>query len=140
MNFDRESVIARCVELKRDVVMEDEFDTGARMKLNLGHTIGHGIEAHSQFAVSHGKAVAMGMAIVARASKCPDAAKILNCLEGFGLPTRTHCTAEDIFQHALSDKKRSGGTVSLIVPNTIGDCTIVPTAVEELKSFIQEGL
>ena len=140
IGFDREAVIARCVELKRDVVMEDEFDTGARMKLNLGHTVGHGIEAHSQFAVSHGKAVAMGMAIVARASKCPDAAKILNCLEDFGLPTRTHCTAEDIFQHALSDKKRSGGTVSLIVPNTIGDCTIVPTAVEELKSFIQEGL
>ena len=42
--FDREAVITRCVELKRDVVMEDEFDTGARMKLNLGHTVGHGLE------------------------------------------------------------------------------------------------
>ena len=140
MDFDREAVIARCVELKRDVVMEDEFDTGARMKLNLGHTIGHGIEAHSQFAVSHGKAVAMGMAIVARAAKCPDAAKILDCLKVFGLPTCTHCTAEDIFRHALSDKKRSGGTVNLIVPKAIGDCAIVATAVEDLKSFIQEGL
>ena len=140
MDFDREAVIARCVELKRDVVMEDEFDTGARMKLNLGHTIGHGIEAHSQFAVSHGKAVAMGMAIVARAAKCPDTAKILDCLKVFGLPTCTHCTAEDIFRHALSDKKRSGGTVNLIVPKAIGDCAIVATAVEDLKSFIQEGL
>ena len=44
MDFDREKVITRCVELKRDVVAEDEFDTGARMKLNLGHTIGHGVE------------------------------------------------------------------------------------------------
>ena len=140
MDFDREAVIARCVELKRDVVMEDEFDTGARMKLNLGHTIGHGIEAHSQFAVSHGKAVAMGMVIVARAAKCPDTAKILDCLKVFGLPTCTHCTAEDIFRHALSDKKRSGGTVNLIVPKAIGDCAIVATAVEDLKSFIQEGL
>ena len=140
MEFDRESVIARCVELKRNVVMEDEFDTGARMKLNLGHTIGHGIEAHSQIAVSHGKAVAMGIAIVARAAKCPDAAKILHCLEVFGLPIHTDCTAEDIFRHALSDKKRSGGTVNLIIPKAIGHCTIVSTAVDELKSFIQEGL
>lgn len=58
LSFDREAVITRCVELKRDVVMEDEFDTGARMKLNLGHTVGHGVEAKSHFAISHGKAVA----------------------------------------------------------------------------------
>ena len=140
MDFDRETVIARCVELKRNVVMEDEFDTGARMKLNLGHTIGHGIEAHSQFAVSHGKAVAMGMAIVSRASKCADTEKILCCLTRFGLPIDTTCSADDIFHHALSDKKRSGGTVNLIVPKAIGDCAIVPTAVANLKSFIQEGL
>ena len=66
--FHREDVIARCVELKRDVVMEDEFDTGTRMKLNLGHTVGHGVEAQSHFSVSHGKAVAIGMAIVARSA------------------------------------------------------------------------
>ena len=66
LSFDREAVITRCVELKRDVVMEDEFDTGARMKLNLGHTVGHGVEAKSHFAISHGKAVAIGMAIVLR--------------------------------------------------------------------------
>ena len=51
LDFDREAVITRCVELKRDVVMEDEFDTGIRMKLNLGHTIGHGVEAKSQFGI-----------------------------------------------------------------------------------------
>ena len=66
--FDRQAVITRCVELKRNVVAEDEFDTGARMKLNLGHTIGHGIEAQSRFEISHGTAVAMGTAIVTRAA------------------------------------------------------------------------
>jgi len=60
LNFDREAVITRCVELKRDVVAEDEFDTGARMKLNLGHTIGHGVEARSNFSLSHGKSVSIG--------------------------------------------------------------------------------
>ena len=138
--FDREAVITRCVELKRDVVMEDEFDTGARMKLNLGHTVGHGVEAKSHFALSHGKAVAIGMAIVSRASNCGDTPRILALLEKFGLPTRTDYSADDLFTYTLSDKKRSGGTVNLIIPRAIGDCDIVPTKVESLKSFIQAGL
>lgn len=140
LSFDREAVITRCVELKRDVVMEDEFDTGARMKLNLGHTIGHGVEAKSHFGISHGKAVAIGMAIVSRASRCADTGRILNILEKFSLPTRTEYTADELYAYTLSDKKRSGSTVNLIIPRSIGDCTIVPTPVESLKSFIQAGL
>ena len=139
-DFDREAVIARCVEMKRDVVMEDEFDTGARMKLNLGHTIGHGVEASSHFTLSHGKSVAVGMAIVSRASKCPDNDRIIGILKQFGLPTSTTTDADTLLRYALSDKKRSGGTVNLIIPNRIGDCSIVPTPVEQIKSFIEEGL
>ncbi len=138
--FDREAVIARCVELKRDVVMEDEFDTGARMKLNLGHTIGHGVEASSHFTLSHGKSVSIGMAIVSRASKCPDNARILGILERFELPTTTTTGADTLVNYALSDKKRSGGTVNLIIPKNIGNCEIVPTPVEKIKTFIEEGL
>lgn len=146
LSFHREDVIARCVELKRDVVMEDEFDTGARMKLNLGHTIGHGVEAQSHFGISHGKAVAIGMAIVARAAAknrtCSTETKdhIVATIEAFGLPTATKYDADALFTSALSDKKRSGGTVNLIVPAAIGDCRIVPTPVSEIKSFIETGL
>ena len=140
IHFDRESVIARSVELKRDVVMEDEFDTGLRMKLNLGHTIGHGVEASSNFTLSHGKSVAIGMAIVARASHCPDTEDILECLNRFGLPTATEYSAETLYHCALSDKKRSGGTVNLIIPRRIGDCAIVPTPVDQIQSFIEAGL
>ena len=141
MDFDREAVITRCVELKRDVVAEDEFDTGARMKLNLGHTIGHGVEALSHFSLSHGKSVAIGMAIVAR-SACDDATRdaILNILSRFGLPMDTSSTAEELYTCALSDKKRAGGTVSLIIPKAIGDCAIVPTPVGDVKAFIEKGL
>ena len=139
-DFDIESVIARCVQFKRDVVMADEFDTGERMKLNLGHTFGHGVEAVSNFTLSHGKAVAIGMAIAARCSKCPDAGRIIACLEKFGLPVHTAYAAQDIFQHALSDKKRSGSTVNLILPRCIGHCDIVPTPVEHMKTLIEEGL
>lgn len=146
LDFDQESVIARCVELKRDVVAEDEFDTGARMKLNLGHTLGHGVEALSDFALSHGKAVAIGMAMVARAGAAggfcsqEDANRILSILDLFGLPVAWDISPAALYDAALSDKKRAGGTVNLIIPKTIGNCAIVPTKVEELMNFIQAGL
>lgn len=146
LSFDRETVITRCVELKRDVVAEDEFDIGLRMKLNLGHTIGHGVEALSRFSLSHGKAVAIGMAIIARATTSfgmlsqPDCQRILEVLEVFGLPTYTEYNADSLFAYTLSDKKRAGGTVKLIVPRTIGQCDILPVPVAELKNWIQAGL
>ncbi len=146
LSFDRESVIQRCVELKRDVVVEDEFDTGARMKLNLGHTIGHGVEAMSHFGLSHGKAVAIGMAIVTRSAvklgQCEEeiCRRLIRVLEQFGLPTHTQYSSEELYTYTLSDKKRSGSTVNLILPKTIGYCEVVPTPVSELQSFIQAGL
>ncbi len=140
LDFHREQVITRCVRWKRDVVMEDEFDTGARMKLNLGHTIGHGVEAASDFAISHGQAVAIGMSIVARACRCPDGKRILSLLSAFGLPTSTLYSADVLYAYTLSDKKRMGGKVNLIVPMAIGSCVIRPVALENLKSFIQAGL
>ena len=138
LNFDRQFVITRCVELKRDVVAEDEFDTGSRMKLNLGHTIGHAVEASSNYDVSHGQAVAIGMAIVSRAVRATT--EIEDILKLFGLPTKTGYTAQQLFDSALSDKKRSGDTVNLIVPEAIGACLIRPTPIDELKSFIEAGL
>ena len=140
LSFDRERVIARCVELKRDAVVADEFDTGERMKLNLGHTVGHGVEAASHFGISHGAAVAIGMAIVSRAARCPDARRIESLLRQFSLPTQTDYSAETLYRYALSDKKRSGGSVKLIIPREIGRCEIVSSPVNTLKSFIQAGL
>ena len=146
LDFDREAVITRCVELKRNVVMEDEFDTGARMKLNLGHTVGHGVEARSSFTLSHGKSVAIGTAIVSRSAAkqgmCTKETSmlILQILEQFGLPIHTSYPLEDIYAYTLSDKKRTGGTVKLIIPNAIGSCSIAPTPVNALKSFIEAGL
>ena len=146
MGFDREAVIARCVELKRDVVMEDEFDTGARMKLNLGHTVGHGVEAQSDYTVAHGKAVAIGMCIVARAAASqgfcsPEVRdRIVSTVATFGLPVKTDYEAGALFTSALSDKKRSGSHVDLIVPYGIGDCRILPMELTKIKSFIQAGL
>lgn len=146
MGFDREQVIRRCVELKRNVVARDEFDTGARMQLNLGHTVGHAIEAESGFTVSHGHAVAMGTAIVSRAAAknglLPQEAAqtIEEALGVFRLPTATAYPAEALTRHMLSDKKRAGDRVNLIVPRAIGRCEILPIPVEQLTDFVGSGL
>ena len=146
LHFDREKVIAACVAHKRDVVNADEFDRGQRQKLNLGHTIGHGVEAMSDFTLSHGKSVAIGTAIAARAAAklgiCDQgtATRIMWLLEKFGLPIFTHHTAAELAQMALSDKKRAGNTVNQILPKAVGDCIISPTPVTELESIIQAGL
>jgi len=146
LSFDREYVVSRCVSLKRDVVSKDEFDTGARQKLNLGHTIGHGIEASSNFTVSHGTAVAIGMAVITRAGEhmgicdLDTRVRIEALLKKFCLLTAFSQSAESLCQYALSDKKRSGDSVNLIIPERIGRCRIQPTPVTELKSLIEIGL
>ena len=146
LNFDRESVIARCVALKRDVVAEDEFDTGIRMKLNLGHTFGHGVEKLSNYQISHGRAVAIGMAMAARAANAMELCaqdvedSILDILRTFGLPVSCDFTSEALADAMLSDKKRTGDSLSLILPRSIGACTIYPIPITEAETFIKAGL
>lgn len=144
--FDRAAVISRCIELKRDIVAKDEFDTGLRQKLNLGHTIGHGVEAQSNFQVSHGNAVAIGMMIVTRAAVkrgiCESQAviQLSEILSKFNLPQLTDYDENQLYDSALADKKRTGDTVNLIIPRTIGNCDILQIPVVELKGFIKDGL
>ena len=90
--------------------------------------------------------IAIGTAIVARAAAklglCDPgtAARVQWLLQRFGLPLFTAESAADLALAARSDKKRSGGTVNLIIPMAVGRCVIRPTAVDELESFIQAGL
>lgn len=146
LDFERENVIARCIQWKAQVVEKDELDLGERMKLNLGHTMGHGIEILSNFSLSHGKAVAIGLAMICRGGHllgfCDKYTResVINLLGQFQLPTAVPYAPEDIFTAALSDKKRAGDTVHLIVPKNIGNCIIHPIEVPQLKSFIEAGM
>ncbi len=145
-DFDREAVIARCVRHKRDIVAEDEFDTGRRGLLNLGHTLGHGIEAASDFSVSHGQAVAMGTCVVTRAAAKNGIAdpslpgQVEARFRAFGLPTQTDRDLRELMPYLLKDKKRSGGLVKLIVPKALGDCVQIPLDREALYSFLKAGM
>ena len=138
-------VIARCVRYKAGVVERDEKEQGERRKLNLGHTVGHAIEKCSGYAVPHGHAVAAGLAIMARASErlgwaeAGASARITACLKRNGLPTDTDYSAEALAAAALADKKRSGESITVVVPKTIGGCELKKIPVTELLPVIAAG-
>ena len=143
---DPEAVLARCVAMKRDIVQEDEFDTGTRQLLNLGHTAGHGIEACSHYTLSHGRAVAVGLCIITRAAQaqglCP--ADVLPRLQAllrqYDLPTQTEYPAQAIYTASLSDKKRAGDQLTLVVPTHWGKSVLHPVPVTEWETWIEKGL
>lgn len=145
-DFEREDIIGTCVEIKALLVEKDERDVSERRLLNLGHTLGHAVEARSGFAVPHGKAVAIGMATVARAAAkqglCSGetAGGILEVLEKFGLPTTTDYSIDELLPHMLSDKKRTGAVMHVIVPKKLGECGIVPMELPRLRDFMASGL
>ena len=140
-----ESVIAACVEIKGDFIQSDEFDTGRRRLLNLGHTVGHAIEAVSGYTVPHGSAVSIGMATATRAACrrglcAPETLSALeNLLAAYGLPTATDYTAQALAAAALSDKKRRGDTLPLVLPEAIGRCRLEPVSVSELPDWFRDG-
>ena len=139
-------IVAQCVAFKARIVEADETETGLRKTLNLGHTAGHAIERCSDFTIPHGHAVASGLAIIARAAEAlgwaaePIARRIEAALAQNGLPTTTDFTPEALAKAALSDKKRAGGTITLVVPKKIGDCALVDIPVEQLLDVFRAGM
>ncbi|MBQ2904122.1 MAG: 3-dehydroquinate synthase [Clostridia bacterium] len=135
---DIEDIIARCVELKRDVVAKDEFDKGDRQLLNFGHTMAHSIEKCSNFEISHGSAVAIGMVIAARASHAlgwsdeDSTQAIIEANKNNNLPVECGFDPADLADVALSDKKRTGGTINFVVPKVMGECVLKKIPVEDL--------
>ena len=140
-----ESVIQRCVEMKRDVVAQDEFDTAARQLLNLGHTFGHAIEAVSNYELPHGHCVAMGMAIITRAAaamglcSADDAAKVEALLAQYGLPTQSPYGVAALVRSAASDKKMAGSTITLAVPEGIGNTVLRKVPGDTLTDWLRAG-
>ena len=142
---DITEIIARCVEMKRDIVCQDEFDHGQRQLLNLGHTFGHAIEAVSNYTIGHGHCVAMGMAMICRAAAAfgtmsdEDAQAVIRLLEQYGLPTHVPYSLEALSAAVLSDKKIKGSTVSLILPRAIGQCEVQKFSASALPRWLAAG-
>ncbi|MCR5088100.1 MAG: 3-dehydroquinate synthase [Oscillospiraceae bacterium] len=138
-------IIEICVRMKAEIVEEDERDTGRRRLLNLGHSFGHAVESRSGYTLLHGEAVAVGLAMVARAAvkrQLLDRGSmeaIVELLRAYGLPTETDYAPEELMETLLLDKKISGGKLHLIVPRFIGMCDILPAGPEELPAWLADG-
>jgi 3-dehydroquinate synthase len=138
-------VVARNVEIKRDVVAADEREQGVRQMLNLGHTIGHAIEAASGFALGHGASVAVGLCCIARASAAEGwcaadvPGRIEACVAAYGLPTDTDIDHDTLMGYLAHDKKRSAAGYSVVIPRRIGEVELRRVSPEAMRSLVDAG-
>ena len=141
---DIEHVLYTCCDIKRSVVVEDERDTGARMVLNFGHTLGHAYELAGHYQTwTHGQAVAAGMVKAAELGVAmgitptglPERIGVL--LGCFGLPVSIPCTHADYAAAIGLDKKGAGDSISVILLEEAGKAVAHPMPkaklLEELK-------
>ena len=138
-------VITTCVTMKRDLVEGDEFDFGKRRFLNLGHSVAHAVEVCSGYMVSHGSAVAIGMATMTRAALKKGYCKeetlddVLSILKLYQLPVSTAYGLDELCEAMRADKKMSSGSMDLIVPEEIGRCRIETVAQDAVRDWLSAG-
>ena len=124
-------LIQMAAGIKQEIVEKDEFESGVRRKLNLGHTWGHAIEWRLPGAYSHGEAVAIGMVQAARyaerfgiAEEEGLAARIEKDLKACGLPTELPCPVSELLPAIAKDKKVQNGQIRLVLPVRIGKVVV----------------
>jgi 3-dehydroquinate synthetase len=129
--------VRRSVEMKAEIVAEDEREVGRRALLNLGHTFGHAFEAEMGFSddLKHGEAVGLGCALAYRFSvrlgHCPgqDAERATRALAAAGLPTKIAdlgrgFDAGALLAHMAQDKKAEGGALTFILTCGLGEAFV----------------
>ncbi len=132
--------ISRAAAAKVAIVAADPFErSGERAKLNLGHTVAHAIEAQSGYAVSHGRAVAIGLAAIARYAAAHhgfrEAPRVIATLRRLGLPTSWSGDPRALLPYIGRDKKRHAGRLRLVVPLRIGSCELVEVGEEAAETL-----
>lgn len=141
-----EEIIIRCVEIKKDTVVQDVFDRGLRRILNFGHTVGHAVEKLSGYGYLHGEAVAIGMCIMMRGceklglSEKESALRTEEILKSYSLPTVCKFSYAEILKETLFDKKRTGENTDIAVVPKIGISNIVSADAKMLEEIIRSGL
>lgn len=122
-----DELLAEAAAVKIAVVSRDPFEHGERRTLNFGHTVGHAIEAASDFEVRHGDAVAAGMVVEMRVASrllgfpAEDEQRVQRLLNNLGLPVKPQCPFAKVASFLLSDKKVKKGTVRMALPRRIGE-------------------
>ncbi len=139
-------MIARCCNIKADIVNQDEKEHGVRALLNLGHTFGHAIEAEMGYGTwLHGEAVAAGTVLACKLAKMRDQftaselRRVISLFEYFKLPVLgpKNMTSEQYISHMQRDKKVISGKMRFILPKNIGKAEVVSdVSHDELKQLL----
>ena len=138
-----DEIIEICCNIKARIVEHDEFDTGERMLLNFGHTLGHAVEKTFHFdRYSHGEGVGIGMVLLTRQSEelglteRGTADRIAALLQKFQLPIAVDMRRDDFLQAIALDKKKRGSHLTLILLKEIGNSFLQNVAFHELTRYL----
>jgi len=135
-------LVERSVELKTQVVLEDEFETGSRRWLNFGHTLGHAVEKIES--IAHGQAVAIGMVAAAKISEklngfpSDQTNRLMRLINDYQLPVTLTSDKEKVFDIFRLDKKREKDFIHFVLLDSIGKAVTKPVPLDVLKQLLQE--
>lgn len=141
-----ERFIQLCGQYKASLVETDENDNGKRRILNLGHTIGHAIEAASGYSINHGLAVAKGLkfmldyALNKKSITNDEYAKIISLFEKYAIDTSIDFSSDELFKYILLDKKGKEGKISFVEIVSLGYCRVRSFDKESFKELLDESL
>ena len=138
-----EVIIKECCEIKARIVENDEFDTGERMVLNFGHTIGHAVEKYYNYETyTHGEGVGIGMvALTGKTEQLGITEKgsttlIKDVLQHYGLPTEAVMEKEEVLKTIALDKKKKGGEITIVILEKIGKSRLLKIPYKDLTYYI----
>lgn len=145
---DLQTLVARAIQVKINIVQEDPFEQGRRTVLNLGHTFAHAIELVSGDTIRHGEAVAMGLMAAANLSArlgCCSAAlqdRIESVLVASALPARIpgNMSPDRLLEAMHSDKKKTAGQLRFVLLKDIGDVFVTDAVTEQAVRDTLEAL
>jgi 3-dehydroquinate synthase len=135
-------LVERSVELKTKVVLEDEFETGARRWLNFGHTLGHAVEKIEN--IAHGKAVAIGMVAASKISEklsglpVEQTNRLIRLINDYQLPVTLTSNKEEVFNIFKLDKKREKDVIHFVLLEQIGTALTQAVPITTLKQMLDE--
>ena len=132
-----EQIIIRSIKIKKEIVEADECEGGVRRILNLGHTLGHGIEADASGSLYHGECVAIGLIPVCSTEV---RARLVPLLKKVGLPTEYEGDLDKALGFIVHDKKKQGETINIVLVDEIGSYKIEKMDVEEFSHLVRKEL
>ena len=139
-----ENIIYRSILVKKKLVEEDRFDSGKRMLLNFGHTIGHAVESLCGYKnISHGEAVSVGMNAITKISEklgltgAGVSERVKNVCEKYFLPTQNNFSIEKLSENILHDKKNFGEYINLVILKNIGNSFLLKLSSYNISNFLE---